>query len=695
MGFNEEIALQSASLHPQNINDAINYIQKNSTYTLQQPSNNDVVQIEESKQENIETYACESIKTCSSLHRLVNALKFYNSNDNKIDDLTQYIMSNKTHIINDYHHIINDHLNEDNIALIDSDKHFQLVHSMIMNDNALVCDIAKCNIYLRSNRQRELNRIKCENEHLSIYIDFLDSIHCYFMHSVDIGYRAPQVQQLNSDENKNEEHDIKWYDQELALIKSYLECKRQNLEQVRGIYRFQNNKFTTEFKLKEEKHNDDEENKIEKIATSNTANYSFGYRYNYWWKKRKEKKRKRRKRQRPQEPEYKAKYSSIKEEVISNEIFCIDKNVYDSAYIKVISLMETSQQIRKIKSNLTHGNDNMFKYKIENEQPLNANNILSVVLYTDYDTLSYNLTKTFRSISTHDTYEDMKNRNREYFNWCKALCETVTCFGTKVNDSNIKSYYHGTSFMYFDQVMFSFNSPTSTTTKLQIATIFAKNNGIILELSKYNDVFKHSDTRYFNCSLISAFAYEEERLFIQPHSVFDCLEFCSIRNLATNQNYKTFVEAIKLFETIVSPFIRTAGKKYSKYEVSEECVHILNNLIPFVLYGNNENVKIPDYVLESFKKWTLNLPEINAKYIDLKKHPLNEYLFDKENRLLCFDVIYILSKRIKKIEYYVDDLLDPTAIFAILPMLETINNLEYSQLQLIFLCNDYNMDSFK
>eukprot|EP01084_Bolivina_argentea_P036834 68104_1 len=183
-------------------------------------------------------------------------------------------------------------------------------------------------------------------------------------------------------------------------------------------------------------------------------------------------------------------------------------NVYNNAVEKANDLLKSSNIIKSIKC--TYEGSERW-YGIKNGTEFGLNNILSVILYTDYDTLSFMFSCTFRQIKPNETIKDLENKNIEYGNWSKYLIQTVNCYGKEIDESDINIFYHGISYMYFDEFIARFNSPTSTTTKLQIATIFAKNNGIILELKKCDP-----SLRYFNCSFVSCFGNENERLFIQP-----------------------------------------------------------------------------------------------------------------------------------------------------------------------------------
>eukprot|EP01083_Nonionella_stella_P136659 415955_1 len=120
---------------------------------------------------------------------------------------------------------------------------------------------------------------------------------------------------------------------------------------------------------------------------------------------------------------------------------------------------------------------------VKKDDGLTLQNLMSIVLYTDYTKLQYEFTKTFRSINEKETTNMIKERNREYWNWAKLLKETVYNFGTSLEGSQAKKriFYTGMSEMIFDSFYQSFVLPTSTSAHKEVATLFAQ-DGLILEL---------------------------------------------------------------------------------------------------------------------------------------------------------------------------------------------------------------------
>eukprot|EP01084_Bolivina_argentea_P144793 253964_1 len=138
---------------------------------------------------------CNDIYSCKSVIRIKLALHFYqdiniNGKDqNEINQTDKFILTYfndiNRNLINDYHHILIDHL--DCNTKQENNKHFEFINKTI----ALKCNISKCPQYIRNNRDRQKKQIikLKHNPETLFYIDLLDTLHCYFIHSTDIGFR--------------------------------------------------------------------------------------------------------------------------------------------------------------------------------------------------------------------------------------------------------------------------------------------------------------------------------------------------------------------------------------------------------------------------------------------------------------------------------------------------------------------------
>eukprot|EP01084_Bolivina_argentea_P036544 67593_1 len=320
---------------------------------------------------------CYCVETCISLQRLINFLKEYTNISNKDGTMSEFMNSIlKKYLINDYHHILDVHLNEENNSPERIANQFKRIYKKVSMN--LECDISKCDGFSRNNRQREndatVNK-RCYRN-LSVHMDILDSIHCYFLHSVDTGYRIVN----DIDEIENDNHNIHSniaHDAELSRLKSYLQSTRKRLQTIPGLNRFENNKFMTEIvsktnKSSESKNEVNDNDNDTDSEDEGPEEYSFGYRFDYWS---------------PENKNYiEAKYLSLKHEITNNKIYSIDMEVFASALNKARELLHNSDRLKTILSDITSLNQ---VYGIQSNQPITVANILSVVLYTDYSVVSF------------------------------------------------------------------------------------------------------------------------------------------------------------------------------------------------------------------------------------------------------------------------------------------------------------------
>eukprot|EP01084_Bolivina_argentea_P193311 331668_1 len=127
-----------------------------------------------------------------SIQNIISALKYYQSiqNDDNYNNLiSQYFQETNKTILQDYTSILKTYLNN-------TIEHNHIVFEQIYNimSKQIQCDIKNCKQYSRNNRDRAKESVKSNNDKNNqfkaiFYTDLLDTIHCYFMHSYDIGFR--------------------------------------------------------------------------------------------------------------------------------------------------------------------------------------------------------------------------------------------------------------------------------------------------------------------------------------------------------------------------------------------------------------------------------------------------------------------------------------------------------------------------
>eukprot|EP01083_Nonionella_stella_P030425 83403_1 len=519
------------------------------------------------------TSKCTSVNACPSLNRIVIVLKWYKTNHgSNSNDFMKSLMKYQAYLVNDYHHVLKMHLNAyhpDN---------FELIYKRLVDKESLFCDIQTCNVFKHHHRDTE--RENNDFDAPSIYIDCINSLHCYFLHSIDCGYR------IIGDRNGNDND---------------LQCERNIIIAVRGNERFAHNKFVTQSKsytqIDQHQGGDNDHDENEEFVSDF---FCFGEQYCHYNCTVVNVEN--------DDFDFTPKYDSIKEELTSNTIFPISISEYQNAYMKTTYLLKNSDHIKSLCRTSEFGGGWGIAERLVPNSPKNIgiDHVLSIVLYTDYDTLSREFSATWRKNRKNETLQEIATRHREFWFWGKTLVDTVHLYGTNINSifrnilrrssrSSPVKFYHGMPRLYFAAMAAHFNSPTSTTSRLEVAQLFARDNGIVVELQPENE---HSNVTCFDCSLISRFANEDEKLFIQPHilSFAGKLKIISMSDASNGTNYAAVSKALAKLEHMMN------GNELDNFlNQSQESVLIISELILNLIEAHGEDCIVMSGLLEKYQ----------------------------------------------------------------------------------------------
>eukprot|EP01084_Bolivina_argentea_P264145 447336_1 len=503
---------------------------------------------------------------CTHLNRLIIALKMYNEfiAHNKETDVEkkENILSNKKRKMND---IFND--NYDSVSVVNDFHHlldfhadqFEQIYNILVEqcNNGIPCTVSNCIMMHRNCRDRnmlrsndaELNRLYFNQSNINDIINqqLLDTIHCYYAHSFDVGHKLSQEQKQTIEEmvKMDDTHDSKNIDdaEENNLIYDKI---------VASIYQFISRNMNF---------NHGNSAKYSTILGNvDDLKYSFGFKFFYWdyYKNNVE----------SVDPAFLDSYDSrqgihtandgsllgdfyvapkyvhFKTEMLNNDICSLNivqwnnyvhkANQYLNCHsIKMKRCKEKDTRDAKYADHYYWNTDKYYGMKAG--CCMSVEHAVAIMIRCNDDVIQMKLAETYRRNLKHETAESVIKRHSNYANFGRLLRELVSCFGEDNRDALL---YHGTSIeSQFPSTNAFIKGPCSTTRDYVVAVNFAGKSGMILELHVQIQKYK---TGSFSCHYISDFTNEMEIFFIGGIRKFSILSIIKTVGL----NYELYVRAL-------------------------------------------------------------------------------------------------------------------------------------------------------
>eukprot|EP01084_Bolivina_argentea_P236798 398123_1 len=241
-----------------------------------------------------------------------------------------------------------------------------------------------------------------------------------------------------------------------------------------------------------------------------------------------------------------AKHSNIKSEILCNYISKITQMQWQCLLGKAAKHHQTEMA----KTIYCSRRESAKYYGLKYGNILSLNHIIAMLLYCNYDALSYKFSETYRKINEKDNDYDIKQRHRNYYWLGRYLRECVECFGMKINDNSCNlNVYHGINKKFiFPSMIANIKVPFSTTTSYPVAVSFCANKGVLLELNIFRNDFQlekpnsEKMMKLMLCDMrwISDYPQEEE--------IFSCGGLCcfTFRNIIEPRgiNYRKYLIAL-------------------------------------------------------------------------------------------------------------------------------------------------------
>ena len=230
--------------------------------------------------------------------------------------------------------------------------------------------------------------------------------------------------------------------------------------------------------------------------------FQFGFSRFYYWTHWKE------------SPEHnEAKYQSLKEECLNNQIFSIPISKFHQFTMKAYMYAKSKEGRLLFAGDFGPNNQD---YEMPAHLPITSAHIFVLLTYCNHSELQYNYKKYGCRASQHmRSFEDaefklFKQRNSEIGHWYKLLFEAVQFFGDKVGPKDV--FYTGLNVrLLFTTFSPHFKCPFSTTVDRMKALEFSQLKGVVLKMMGWVGCFD----RYFNVEWLSDYDEERERLFFE------------------------------------------------------------------------------------------------------------------------------------------------------------------------------------
>eukprot|EP01084_Bolivina_argentea_P247028 413316_1 len=218
--------------------------------------------------------------------------------------------------------------------------------------------------------------------------------------------------------------------------------------------------------------------------------------------------------------------------------------------------------------------ENENHHDIIENAPISSSHLYTIILYCDFSELSSLFSGTFRKKQEFEQIQSLKTRQSKFYHFSKGLVEAVTDFGT-----NGRTYSGGECGPFYCGLKIIINIPSfsiylkgpcSTTMDFEIAINFGTRDGMMLSFQ--NDQWHEGmQQNFFDCSFISNYIAENERLFIASEKR---LRLEKIIIIESAKNYEDFAHAFHAFDHMIS------GVDASRIgEISKSDVLILDKMI--------------------------------------------------------------------------------------------------------------------
>eukprot|EP01083_Nonionella_stella_P138253 420746_1 len=388
-------------------------------------------------------------------------------------------------IVNIDHHLSFEH---------GDDKHNDFEYITQEMRSVCACDVSNCVRLKRNYRDRN------NNDHHTTSVDaakqqIVDGIHCYFVHSIDMGHRLnsnqrAELENIQTEEKKhpddNDTNNVLFRNRRFDTLRRFREQRIQN-----HAFAHRYNKFS-EFRPRS----------IDNKA--HPSHYSYGQLFFYV----------------PNNygvVNVLPRFESFKQELLQNTLSSMIVEQFNSEYDKALGYFRSIPLVKK---------------RCPGIEGIKFEHILALMIYCNFDKIQHEFSKTFRG-------DDICKHN-QFCHFGYYLYLAVNKHG-KITSKNDKLYHGVDTRLTFPDVIgpsigIKINSPLSTSTSLYVATHFAGNEGLLVQFSGSQVICQGFETKHFAVRWLSDFPWEHECLFIGTSSGLYINNITSVNDRIDYQN---------------------------------------------------------------------------------------------------------------------------------------------------------------
>eukprot|EP01084_Bolivina_argentea_P200250 342453_1 len=506
--------------------------------------------------------------------RLINYLKLYHTNAEKLEMTDR----NLTQILSDFSYMIT------YAKTLDEDIYNQLGE----------CDFKKCRMFKRNYRHRNIkdlyNKSYSSNDlNEIVFMQCMDKIHCYYMHSYDTGFKLTANDKFKFDEitrlcksvpmlTLNEINDI-MIRKKTAEILSYRCAKSKpfmgNANRIASRY------IT----------NDQQISRDKMLSVGHVYKYT-GTKPSTFWK------------------DYGGaylgpvapKHNSLKNELLFHPDVRLTMQQFQSE-LKKAKIHYASAYYRNFRKTVTK--DTFIQTSYESTEQFELSLLLSLLIYCNFDMLQNIFRKTYRKLSSDESDVELIKRHSNFYFWGKYMVLAthylgqLTIMQTNWNkradnqffpiqpqfQTKFYSYwprfYHGMSdeLCFFNCAGMDCKIPLSTSSDYYVALRFADVAGIVLQLKP--------SSLSLNCPVywLSDFPHEFEHIFLGSEFVgIRCIiEFDNLIHVSDGFEMKRIIHGL----TVLSEYFgitRVTGLQRSYRPCPDALQLLITSLIHHELY---------------------------------------------------------------------------------------------------------------